>query len=301
MNIVILSQNPRLYSTKRLVEACKNRSHNVEVIDPLRCFMDITSGRPTIHFTTRTLENVDAVIPRIGSSITTYGLAVLRQFEMMGIYPLNESVAIGRSRDKLRCLQILSREGLGLPITAYAHSTKMSEELIKLVGGTPLVIKLLEGSQGKGVVLAETDQAAMSVIDAFRELDANILIQEFIKESKGSDLRCFVVGDRVVASMMRTAKAGEFRSNLHRGGSATEAELTQDERQSAILAAKALGLNVAGVDILRSNKGPKIIEVNSSPGLEGIENATKINVAESMIEYLEQNAKAHDTETKGHG
>lgn len=301
MNIVILSQNPRLYSTKRLVEAGIAHGHNIEVIDPLKCFMDITSGRPIIHYNKRTLEEFDAVIPRIGLSITSFGLAVLRQFEMMGIYPLNESVAIGRSRDKLRSLQILSREGLGMPTTAYAHSTKMTEELIKLVGGAPLVVKLLEGTQGKGVVLAETDQAAKSVIDAFRELDADILVQEFIKEAKGSDLRCFVVGNKVVASMIRTAKEGEFRSNLHRGGTASQIELTDEERKSAILSAKALGLNVAGVDILRSNKGPKIIEVNSSPGLEGIEKTTGIDVAGLVMEYLEKNARAHATGTKGKG
>ncbi len=301
MNIVILSQNPRLYSTKRLVEAGIAHGHNIEVIDPLKCFMDITSGRPIIHYNKRTLEEFDAVIPRIGLSITSFGLAVLRQFEMMGIYPLNESVAIGRSRDKLRSLQILSREGLGMPTTAYAHSTKMTEELIKLVGGAPLVVKLLEGTQGKGVVLAETDQAAKSVIDAFRELDADILVQEFIKEAKGSDLRCFVVGNKVVASMIRTAKEGEFRSNLHRGGTASQIELTDEERKSAILSAKALGLNVAGVDILRSNKGPKIIEVNASPGLEGVEKTTGIDVAGLVMEYLEKNARAHATGTKGKG
>lgn len=301
MNIVILSQNYKIFSTKRLVEASTARGHRVEVVDPLKCFMDITSGRPTIHFGQRCLDDIDAVIPRIGSSITTFGLAVLRQFEMMGVYPLNESVAIGRSRDKLRCLQILSREGLGLPTTAYANSTKMTDELIKLVGGAPLVIKLLEGTQGKGVVLAETHQAATSVIDAFRELNANILIQEFVKESKGHDIRCFVVGNKVVAAMIRRAKEGEFRSNLHRGGQAELVELTIEERQSAIQSARALGLNIAGVDILRSHSGPKIIEVNSSPGLEGIERTTKVDIAKLMIEYLEQNASAHTTQTKGQG
>lgn len=301
MKICILSRNPLLYSTNRLVEAARSRGHEVEVIDPLKCYMDITPGKPTIHFGQRCLDQFDAVIPRIGSSITFYGLAVLRQFEMMGVYPLNESVAIGRARDKLRSLQILSREGLGLPTTAFAHSTKMTDSLIQLVGGAPLVIKLLEGTQGKGVVLTETDQAAQSVIDAFRELDANILVQQFVKEAEGQDIRCFVVGGKVVAAMLRKAKAGEFRSNLHRGGTAEQVRLTSIERQTAIKAAKALGLNVAGVDLLRSSKGPQIIEVNSSPGLEGIEKTTLIDVAGLILDYLEGNTKAHATKTKGKG
>jgi ribosomal protein S6--L-glutamate ligase len=246
------------------------------------------------------LDDFDAIIPRIGASITFYGTAVIRQFEMMGVSSLNESVAISRSRDKLRSLQLLSRKGIGLPVTGFAHTTKMTKDLIKLVGGAPLVIKLLEGTQGKGVVLAETDQAAESVIDAFREMDANILVQEFIREAKGSDIRCFVIGDQVVASMMRTAKDGEFRSNLHRGGSAKLVEISSEERQAALDATKALGLSVAGVDLLRSSRGPLIMEVNSSPGLNGIETATGKDVAGMIIEYLEK-MELNSTETKGKG
>jgi ribosomal protein S6--L-glutamate ligase len=266
----------------------------------LKCYMDITSKAPMVHYQNRILDSYDAIIPRIGASITFYGTAVLRQFEMMGVFSLNESVAISRARDKLRSLQLLSRKGLGLPVTGFAHSTKMTQDLIKLVGGAPLVIKLLEGTQGKGVVLAETDKAAESVIDAFREMDANILVQEFIKEANGSDIRCFVIGDEVVASMMRTARPGEFRSNLHRGGTAKIIEITDEERQVAIDATKALGLNVAGVDLLRSKSGPLIMEVNSSPGLNGIETSTGKDVAGMIIEYLEKMDK-NSTATKGNG
>ncbi|MEA9357981.1 30S ribosomal protein S6--L-glutamate ligase [Bacteriovorax sp. PP10] len=300
MKIAILSRNSSLYSTRRLVEAGKARGHEIEVIDTLKCYMDITSTKPMVHYQDRALEDFDAIIPRIGASITFYGTAVIRQFEMMGVFSLNESVAIARARDKLRSLQILSRKGLGLPVTGFAHSTKMTQELIKLVGGAPLVVKLLEGTQGKGVVLAETNSAAESVIDAFREMDANILVQEFIKEARGSDIRCFVVGDEVVATMMRTAKAGEFRSNLHRGGTAKVVEITKEERQAALDATKALGLNLAGVDMLRSERGPLIMEVNSSPGLNGIETATGKDVAGMIIEYLERIDK-NSTETKGNG
>jgi ribosomal protein S6--L-glutamate ligase len=242
-----------------------------------------------VHFKYQTLHDFHAIIPRIGASITFYGTAVLRQFEMMGVYSVNESVAISRSRDKLRSLQILSRKGIGLPITSFAHSTKMTEELIELVGGTPLIIKLLEGTQGQGVILAETVKAAESVIDAFRAMKAHFLVQEYIKESAGSDIRCFVIGDKVVAAMMREAKAGEFRSNLHRGGKAKAVKITPEERTTAIRAAKAMGLNVAGVDLLRSNHGPLVIEVNSSPGLEGIETSTKKDVAKMVIEFIEKN------------
>jgi ribosomal protein S6--L-glutamate ligase len=300
MKIAILSRNSSLYSTRRLIEAGKARGHEIEVIDTLKCYMDITSTKPMVHYQNRALEDFDAIIPRIGASITFYGTAVIRQFEMMGVFSLNESVSIARSRDKLRSLQILSRMGLGLPVTGFAHSTKMTQELIKLVGGAPLVVKLLEGTQGKGVVLAETNSAAESVIDAFREMDANILVQEFIKEARGSDIRCFVVGDKVVAAMMRTAKPGEFRSNLHRGGTATVIEITKEERQAALDATKALGLNLAGVDMLRSDRGPLIMEVNSSPGLNGIETATGKDVAGMIIEYLERMDK-NSTETKGNG
>lgn len=300
MRIAILSRNSGLYSTRRLIEAGKARGHEIEVIDTLKCYMDITSTKPMVHYQNRALENFDVIIPRIGASITFYGTAVIRQFEMMGVFSLNESVAIARSRDKLRSLQILSRKGLGLPVTGFAHSTKMTQELIKLVGGAPLVVKLLEGTQGKGVVLAETNSAAESVIDAFREMDANILVQEFIKEARGSDIRCFVVGDQVVAAMMRTAKPGEFRSNLHRGGTAKIVEITKEERQAALDATKALGLNLAGVDLLRSDRGPLIMEVNSSPGLNGIETATGKDVAGMIIEYLERMDK-NSTETQGRG
>jgi ribosomal protein S6--L-glutamate ligase len=264
--------------------------------------MDITSKNPQVFYQNRMLENFDAVIPRIGSSVTFYGTAILRQFEMMGVYPVNESVAIVRSRDKLRALQLLSRKGIGLPRTGFAHSTQHTKELIKMVGGAPLVIKLLEGTQGRGVVLAETSKAAESVIDAFREMDANILVQKFVKEANGCDIRCFVIGDKVVASMLRRAKEGEFRSNLHRGGSDEIVKITKEERQTAIDAAKAMGLGVAGVDIIRTNDGPGVLEVNSSPGLEGIEKASKKDIASMIIDHIEKNAhKNNRTKTKGKG
>jgi ribosomal protein S6--L-glutamate ligase len=264
--------------------------------------MDITSQRPTVYFRNKKLDDFDAIIPRIGASVTFYATAVLRQFEMMGVYVLNESVAISRSRDKLRAMQLLSRKGIGMPVTGFAHSTKMTSDLIKLVGGAPLVIKLLEGTQGAGVVLAETQSAAESVIDAFRDLDAYFLVQEFVKEADGADIRCFVIGGKVVASMMRKAKPGEFRSNLHRGGTSSTVKLTPEERKAATRAADAVGLNVAGVDILRSKHGPLVIEVNSSPGLEGIEKATEKDVAGSMIEYIEKNAEPFSrNRTKGKG
>lgn len=301
MKIVILSRNSSLYSTSRLIEAAQKRGHEVMVVDPLLCFMDITSHRPQIHFRNKVLSGFDAVIPRVGASVTFYATAVLRQFEMMGVYCLNESVAISRSRDKLRALQILARKGIGMPVTSFAHSTKMTEEVIKLVGGAPLVIKLLEGTQGKGVVLAETDKAAESVIEAFREMDAYFLVQEFIAEAKGADIRAFVIGNKVVASMLRQAKVGEFRSNLHRGGTAEEIKLSPDERSTAIRAAQSLGLSVAGVDILRSKHGPLVMEVNSSPGLEGIEKSTQVDVADLIISYIEKNAKKGKNRTKGKG
>lgn len=301
MKIAILSRKSTLYSTRRLVEAAKQRGHEVRVIDPLRCYMNITSHRPLIHYKGELLEGYDAVIPRIGASITFYGAAVLRQFEMMGMFPLNESVAITRARDKLRSLQLLSRKGIGLPATGFAHSPDDSQDLIKMVGGAPLVIKLLEGTQGIGVVLAETNQAAASVIEAFWGLRANILVQEFINEAGGADIRCFVIGNKVVAAMKRQAKEGEFRSNLHRGGSAVIATLSSEERATAVRAAKAIGLNVAGVDILRSNRGPLVMEVNSSPGLEGIEKVSKKDVAGMIVEFIEENAKPNKTRTRGKG
>ncbi len=301
MKIGILSRNSKLYSTDRLIKAAEARGHEVMVIDPLACYLDVNSLRPAIHFKGMSLKDFDAIIPRIGASVTFYATAVLRQFEMMGVYCVNESVAIARSRDKLRALQILSRKGIGMPVTGCAHSTKMTQDLVKSVGGAPLVVKLLEGTQGKGVVLAETDKAAESVIEAFRGLNAYFLVQEFIKEAGGEDIRCFVVGDKVVASMARKAKEGEFRSNLHRGGSARLVKLSPDERGTALRAAKAMGLNVAGVDILRSNHGPLVMEVNSSPGLEGIERSTGKDVAGLIIEYIEKNNKPHQNKTKGKG
>lgn len=294
LNICILSRNSKLYSTRRLVEAGRERGHKIEVIDPLKCYMDITSKKPMIKYKERTLDDFDAVIPRIGASVTFYGTAILRQFEMMGVFALNESAAIGRSRDKLRALQILSQRGLGLPKTGFAHSTKMTENLIELVGGAPLVVKLLEGTQGKGVVLAETNKAAEALIEAFREMNANFLVQEFVREAGGTDLRCFVIGDKVVASMLRRAKDGEFRSNLHRGGVAESVRITPKERETAVIAARALGLNIAGVDMLRSSSGPSIMEVNSSPGLEGIEGTTKKDVANLIIQFIEKKIQTHN-------
>jgi ribosomal protein S6--L-glutamate ligase len=301
MKIAILSRDAKLYSTRRLLEAAVERGHNAQVIDVLRCYMNITSHRPGIHFKGEDLAGFDAVIPRIGASVTFYGTAVLRQFEMMGTFPLNESVAITRARDKLRSLQLLSRKGIGLPITGFAHAPDDIQDLIKMVGGAPLVIKLLEGTQGIGVVLAETQKAAESVIEAFMGLNVNILVQEYIKEAGGADIRCFVIGDRAVAAMKRQAKEGEFRSNLHRGGSASLIRITPEERSTAVRAAQTMGLNVAGVDILRSNHGPVVMEVNSSPGLEGIEAATGKDVAGMIIKFIEKNAALGKTRTRGRG
>jgi len=291
VNIAILSRNAQLYSTRRLKEAAEQRDHTVRIVDYLRCVIDITSHRPAIVYGGQKLEGIDAVIPRIGATHTFYGTAVVRQFEMMGVYPAVESQAISRSRDKLRSLQLLAAEGVGLPVTSFAHSTKDIEGLISLVGGAPLVVKLLEGTQGMGVVLAETTKAAESVIGAFRQLDANILVQEFIKEAGGSDIRAFVVGNQVVAAMERTAAPGDFRSNVHRGGSARRIRLTPEERATAKRAAKILGLTIAGVDLMRSNHGTVVLEVNSSPGLEGIEAATGVDVAGKVIEYIANHAE----------
>lgn len=301
MKIAIMSRNSKLYSTRRLVDAAKERDHEVRVVDPLRCYMNITSHRPSIHYRGDTLDDFQAVIPRIGASITFYGCAVLRQFEMMGVYPLNESVAITRARDKLRSAQLLARKGIGLPVTGFAHSPDDINDLIDQVGGAPLVIKLLEGTQGIGVVLSETRQAAESVIQAFMGLKANIMVQEYIGEAKGADLRCLVIGDKVVAAMKRQAKEGEFRSNLHRGGTATLVRITPEERSTAVRAARVMGLNVCGVDLLRSNHGPVVMEVNSSPGLEGIESATGKDVASMIIQFIEKNAKPYKTKTRGKG
>lgn len=301
MKIALLSRNPKLYSSSRLVEAATERGHEIKVIDILKCYMNITSNKPGLHYDGENLTGFDAVIPRIGASVTFYGTAVLRQFEMMGVYPINESVAITRSRDKLRSLQLLARKGIGLPITGFANSPDDIPDLIKMVGGAPLVIKLLEGTQGIGVVLAETKKAAESVIEAFMGLNANIMVQEYIKEAGGADIRCLVVGKKVVAAMKRQATEGEFRSNLHRGGSASLVKITSEERKTAVKAASIMGLNVAGVDILRSDNGPLVMEVNSSPGLKGIEEATGKDVAGMIIDEIQKNAKPHKTRTKGKG
>ena len=301
MKIAMLARNANLYSHKRLKEAAEVRGHELDIIDTLRCYMNIASRRPEIYYNGEKLDGYDAVIPRIGASITFYGLAVLRQFEMMGVFPLNESVAIGRSRDKLRSMQLLARDGIGLPVTTFAHDPKMTEEVLRLAGGAPIVIKLLEGTQGIGVVLADTDRSAKSVVEAFRGAGVNILLQEFIKEAGGTDIRAIVVGGKVVAAMKRTGAEGEFRSNLHRGGSAQLVKLSAEERATAVRAAKSLGLNACGVDLLRANHGPVIMEVNSSPGLEGVEKATGLDIAGMMIEYLEKNARKGKTKTRGKG
>ncbi|MER0124727.1 MULTISPECIES: 30S ribosomal protein S6--L-glutamate ligase [Franconibacter] len=292
MKIAILSRDGTLYSCKRLREAAMRRGHQVEILDPLSCYMTINPAASAMHYKGRQLPHYDAVIPRIGSAITFYGTAVLRQFEMLGSYPLNESVAITRARDKLRSLQLLARQGIDLPLTGIAHSPDDTSDLIDMVGGAPLVVKLVEGTQGIGVVLAETRQAAESVIDAFRGLNAHILVQEYIKEAKGRDIRCLVVGDSVVAAIERQAKEGDFRSNLHRGGVARIADISPEEREIAQRAARTLGLDVAGVDILRAERGPLVMEVNASPGLEGIENTTGIDVASRMIEWVERHANS---------
>ena len=301
MKIAILSRNPRLYSSRRLVEACRARGHEVRVVNTLRCYNNIASHRPAVHYRGEVLEGFDAVIPRIGASVTFYGTAVLRQFEMMGVFPLNESVAITRSRDKLRATQLLARKGIGLPVTGFAHSPDDVDDLIKMVGGPPLVVKLLEGTQGVGVVLAETYKAAESVIQAFMGLDAEIMVQEFIREARGADIRCLVVGGKVIASMKRQAGEGEFRSNLHRGGQATLIRITPEERSTAVRAARVMGLNVAGVDLLRSNHGPVVMEVNSSPGLKGIEAASGKDIAGQIVQFIEKNARQGRTKTRGTG
>ncbi|WP_416446079.1 30S ribosomal protein S6--L-glutamate ligase [Leeuwenhoekiella sp. A16] len=288
MNIKILSRNSNLYSTQRLIEAAKKRKHNVEVIDPLKCDLIIEKRKPSVYYKGRYLSDTDAIIPRIGASITYYGTAVVRQFEMMGSFTTTESQALVRSRDKLRSLQILSRARLGLPKTVFTNYSRDVAEIIDHVGGAPLIIKLLEGTQGLGVVLAETKNAAESVIEAFNGLQARVIVQEFIKEAKGADIRAFIVDGVVVGAMKRQGKEGEFRSNLHRGGTANIIQLTDDEENAAIKAAKAMGLGVAGVDMLQSARGPLILEVNSSPGLEGIEKATNKDIAKSIIRYIER-------------
>src|SRR5258705_3576127 len=301
MRLIMLARNPNLYSHQRLVAAARERRHAIDVVNTLQVHMNITSSRTTLRHGGRELPAYDAVIPRIGASVTHYGLAVLRQFEMQGVYPLNESVAIGRSRDKLRALQILAREGIGLPVTAFAHDPRKAEDVIKEVGGAPVVIKLLEGTQGMGVILAETAASAKSIIEAFSAANVNIMVQEYIAEAEGSDIRAFVVGKTVVAAMLRAGRKGDFRSNLHRGGSAVAVEMTEAERTTALRAAETLGLNVCGVDMLRSRRGPVVMEVNSSPGLAGIETATKVDVAGAIIDFLGRHARHGVTETKGNG
>lgn len=301
MKIALLSRNSKLFSTRRLIEAAEQRGHEVVVLDVLRCYMSMSSHRPSIHYKGQDLVGFDAVIPRIGASVTFYGAAVLRQFEMMGVYPLNESVAITRSRDKLRATQLLARRGIGLPVTGFANKPDDIEDLLHMVGGPPVVIKLLSGTQGIGVVLAETRKAAETVIESFLGLKAEVLVQEYIKEAGGADIRCFVVGEKVVASMKRQGKEGEFRSNIHRGGSAQLVKITPEERSTAVRAAKIMGLNVCGVDILRSNHGPVVMEVNSSPGLEGIETITGKDIASQIIMFIEKNARVGKTKTRGSG
>ncbi|GEM64785.1 putative alpha-L-glutamate ligase [Sphingobacterium faecium NBRC 15299] len=288
MKIAVLSTVKSLYSTRRLVEAAEKRGHECVVIDHSKCYVGIKQGKPSIHYKGQDISDIDAIIPRIGASVTFYGSAIVRQFEVMGVISANPSQAITRSRDKLRCMQILSGAGIGLPITGFARTTSDVDDLISMVGGAPLVIKLLEGTQGIGVVLAETKKAASSVIEAFYGLGNNILIQEYIKEAKGTDIRAFVVGGKVVGAMKRTAKEGEFRSNIHRGGTAEIIRLTKNERETAIAAAASMGLTVCGVDMMPSDRGPLVLEVNSSPGLEGIEKATKKDIASEIILYLEK-------------
>ena len=301
MKIAMLARNANLYTHKRLKAAAEERGHTLDIINTLRCYMNIASHRPEVYYNGEMLVGYDAVIPRIGASITFYGTAVLRQFEMQGVYPLNESVGIGRSRDKLRSMQLLARDGIGLPVTTFAHDPKQTEEVLDLAGGAPVVIKLLEGTQGIGVVLADTKRSAKSVVEAFRGAGVNILVQEFIKEAGGTDIRAIVIGGKVVAAMKRTGAAGDFRSNLHLGGTAEVIKLSPEERLTAIRSAKAMGLNVCGVDMLRANHGPVVMEVNSSPGLEGVEAATGLDIASKIIEYIEKNAKPNATKTKGKG
>ncbi len=302
MKIAILSRNRQLYSTRVLAQAARKRGHTVHVIDYLRLHMDITSRDPRIFLGRRELCDYDAIIPRIGAQHTFFGTAVVRQFEMMGVYCLNESVAIARARDKLRCLQLLAGKGIGMPVTAFAHDPEAAQSLIDTCGGAPLIIKLVEGTQGVGVVLAETEKAAESVIEAFRGLEAHILVQEFIAEAGGADIRAFVVGDEVVCAMRRQATDGGFRANLHRGGKAEAVKITPAERKAAVAASKALGLSVSGVDLIRSERGPLVIEVNASPGLEGIQTATHVDVATKIIRYMEKHsAKPGTVRSRGRG
>ena len=291
MKLGILSRSKKIYSTGRLLEAAEKRGHEVKIIDVLKCYVNITANNPHIYYQNdfeKSKLEFDAVIPRIGSKVTSYGAAILRQFEVSGVYSLNGSVAITRSRDKLRAHQLLARKNIAMPITSYAHSANATEDLIKFVGGAPLIVKVLSGTQGRGVLLAETNKAAESLINAFLNLEADFLVQEFIKEAGGSDIRCFVIGDKVFAAMKRQSADGDFRSNLHVGGRAEPIKLRPEERAIAVKAAKSLGLNVAGVDIVRSSHGPLVLEVNSSPGLEGIEKVTGKDIATAIIEHIEK-------------
>ncbi len=290
MRIGILSKRPDSYSIRRLVEAARENGHEAIVVDYDRCWVNIAAHKPIVMHDGEPLTGLDAVIPRIATASTFYGCAVVRQFEMMNIFCCNSAIAITRARDKLRALQILSRRGIGLPVTAFSHSTQDVDGIINAVGGAPLVVKLIEGTQGMGVVLAETRKSAEAVIQAFRGLNANFLVQEFIKEAAGKDIRCFVIDGKVVAAMVRQAPEGEFRANIHRGGFGERIKLTPEERQTAVRAAKAMNLKVSGVDLIRSNHGPVVLEVNASPGLEGIETATGIDVAGAIIDYVNKNA-----------
>lgn len=287
MKLALLSRNGKLYSHARLAEAAQARGHKMDVIDHLKCLIDVKTGNPSVAYQSQALPTYDAVIPRIGASATYFGTVVLRQLEVMGIYSVNSSSGILKSRDKLRSLQLLSAEGIGLPHTVFTHRNDYPGEEIQRLGGAPVVLKLIEGTHGVGVMLLNTDSAAKSVMEAFGGVDTNILLQEFIKEANGEDIRCLVVGDQVIASMLRKGKDGEFRSNLHQGGSATIVDISDQERETAIGAARAMGLGVCGVDLLRSSRGPVVMEVNSSPGLKGIEQSTNIDVAGKIIEFIE--------------
>ncbi|HBB53678.1 MAG TPA: 30S ribosomal protein S6--L-glutamate ligase [Legionellales bacterium] len=292
MKIAILATNPNLYSHQRLIKEGESRGHEMVVINPLNCSLNVNAASPSVYYKGgRILEKFDAIIPRVGASNTFYGTAVLRHFEAMGVYTLNTSLAISRSRDKFRSLQLLARKGIPMPLTGFAQSPDSTEDLIQMVGGSPVVIKLLEGTQGKGVMLADSHQSAVSIINAFKGMGANILVQQYIEESRGADIRCFVVGGKVIASMERRAKEGEFRANIHQGGSSRKVRLTPQERSIAIAAAKTMGLVVAGVDIVRSKHGPLVLEINSSPGLEGIETTTRVDIAGKIITYIENHAQ----------
>lgn len=299
MKIAILSRNTRLYSTQRLVEAARARGHSVRVLDPLRCYMRIGVDGIEMHYKGRELADYDAVLPRIGASVSRYGTAVLRQFEMMGAYTPNPSDAILRARDKLRAHQLLAREGIQLPITVYGDNPDDTADLLAMLGPPPYIVKLVEGAQGSGVILTEKASAARSVIEAFRGLYANFLVQEFITEAEGCDLRCFVVGGKVVAAMQRQAASGDFRANLHRGGQASPVELTEEEKALAIRACRAVGLGIAGVDLLRSRRGPLVLEINSTPGLEGIETATGVDVAGAIVRHMEGTVARRQRQTAG--